>query len=169
MDVKDLIGYSQVVRRLYFDTLAKLPWAEVVASRGLSFDCLRDVFLHLTLVEDRWINYIIPGRFSEWVDPDFDSFTDMESLKNYMQKVHNNTEKYLSTLSTQELYRQIEVPWGDKPYIKLKIEDVLTHMVMEDMVHYGELSAAFWQMNLEAPYRAFWRYQSLKKQNTLKC
>jgi hypothetical protein len=33
-------------------------------------------------------------------------------------------------------------------------------MVMEDMVHYGELSAAFWQMGLEAPYRDFWRYKN---------
>ena len=163
MEIKDLIGYSHVVRGLYFDALEKLPWAEVVAPRGLSFDCLRDVFLHLTLVEDRWISYIIQGRFSEWVDPDFGSFTDMQSLKNYMQRVHGNTEKYLSTLSQQELYRQIEVPWGEKPYAKLKVEDVLTHMVMEDMVHFGELSAALWQMGLEPPYRAFWRYKHLKE------
>jgi hypothetical protein len=37
-------------------------------------------------------------------------------------------------------------------------------MVMEDMVHYGELSAVLWQMNLEAPYLAFLRY--MYKQET---
>jgi hypothetical protein len=26
------------------------------------------------------------------------------------------------------------------------------------MIHYGELSAALWQMGLEAPYIGFWRY-----------
>ena len=36
---------------------------EVVANKGLSFDSMRNVFLHLTLVEDRWISYIIPGQF----------------------------------------------------------------------------------------------------------
>ena len=48
---------------------------------------------------------------------------------------------------------------GKKPFIKLKVEAVLTHMVMEDMVHYGELSAVLWQMGLEAPYKAYWRYK----------
>ena len=84
MQVTDLIRYNHIVRGLYFDAMAKLPWAEVVANRGLSFDSMRDVFLHLTLVEDRWISYIIPGRFKEWVDPDFDAFKDMDSLKKYM-------------------------------------------------------------------------------------
>ena len=61
MSVKALIRYNHVVRRLYFDALAKLPWAEVTANKGLSFDSMRDVFLHLTLVEDRWVSFIIPG------------------------------------------------------------------------------------------------------------
>jgi hypothetical protein len=32
-------------------------------------------------------------------------------------------------------------------------------MVIEDLVHYGELSALLWQMDAEAPYFAFWRYK----------
>ena len=160
MQVTDLIRYNHVVRGLYFDALAKLPWAQVVASRGLSFDSMRDVFLHLTLVEDRWINYIIPGRFKEWVDLDFDAFKDMDALKKYMEHVKDATESYLRELLAEELNRQIVVPWGDKPDTKISVETALTHMVIEDMIHYGELSAALWQMNLEAPYMGFWRYKS---------
>jgi uncharacterized damage-inducible protein DinB len=61
----------------------------------------------------------------------------------------------------EELNRQIVVPWGDKPYTRVSVENVLTHMVLEDMIHYGELSAALWQMGLEAPYMGFWRYKHL--------
>jgi len=81
MQVTDLVRYNHVVRGLYLDAMSKLPWAEVVAPKGLSFDSMRNVFLHLTLVEDRWISYIIPGRFKEWGDLDFDSFNDIDSLK----------------------------------------------------------------------------------------
>jgi uncharacterized damage-inducible protein DinB len=63
MQLKELIDYSHHLHRFYLDAMAKLPWAQVVEPRGLSFDSMRDVFLHLTLVEDRWICYIIPGRF----------------------------------------------------------------------------------------------------------
>jgi uncharacterized damage-inducible protein DinB len=160
MQVSDLIRYNHVVRGLYFDALAKLPWAQVVESRGLSFDSMRNVFLHLTLVEDRWISYIIPGRFKEWVDPDFDAFNDIDSLKKYMLNVKDKTEDYLTTLLASELNKQIAIPWGDKPDTKISVETALTHMVIEDMIHYGELSAALWQMNLEAPYMGFWRYKS---------
>jgi uncharacterized damage-inducible protein DinB len=161
MQVTDLIHYNHVVRGLYLDAVAKLPWAQVVEPRGLSFDSMRDVFLHLTLVEGRWVNYIIPDRFKEWVDPDFDAFKDRDSLKKYIQEVEHKTECYVATLSSEELNRQIVVPWGDKPYTRVSVETVLTHMVVEDMIHYGELSAALWQMGLEAPYMGFWRYKHL--------
>jgi uncharacterized damage-inducible protein DinB len=162
MHAKDLIVYNHAVRGLYFDVLQKLPWSVVVEPKGLSFDSLRNVFLHLTLVEDRWVSYIIPDRFSEWVDPDFEAFKNIDSVSEYMQRVQNNTQLYLAKLSIKELNRQILVPWGDKPYAKLRVEDILTHMVLEDMIHYGELSAALWQMGIEAPYKGFWRFQHQK-------
>ena len=74
MNPSDLIHYNHVVRELYFEALAKLTWQEVVKPRGLSFESARNVFLHLTLVEDRWINYTLIGRFSEWKDPDFEAY-----------------------------------------------------------------------------------------------
>jgi uncharacterized damage-inducible protein DinB len=159
MQVTDLIRYNHTVRELYFDKLFELPWGEVVLGRGLSFDSLRGVFLHLTLVEDRWISYTLQGRFSEWCDPDFDDFKDRESLRRYMQQTRENTEKYLSKLTTAEIERKIVLPWSEKPNVRLDVEACLTHMVLECMIHYGELSAALWQMGLEAPYLGFWRFK----------
>jgi uncharacterized damage-inducible protein DinB len=161
MQVTDLIRYNHILRELYFDAMAKLPWAQIVEPKGLSFDSMRNVFLHLTLVEDRWINYIIPARFNQWVDPDFDSFKNTDSLKKYMQDVKYKTEGYFSKLSLKKTNKQIAIPWGDKPDTKISIETALYHMVMEDMIHYGELSAVLWQMNLEAPYLGFWRYKHI--------
>ncbi len=158
MQVADLIRYNHIIRGLYFEALAKLPWEEVVESRGLSFDSMRNVFLHLTLVEDRWISYIIQQRFSSWVDPDFDTFKDTNALGGYIRKVQGNTQRYLEKLSPQELSRQIDVPWDKTPDTKITVEKGLTHMVLEDMIHYGELSATLWQIGLEAPYWGFWRF-----------
>jgi uncharacterized damage-inducible protein DinB len=62
MQLADSIRYNHAVRSLYFDAMAKLSWANVDESRGLSFDSMRNVFLHLTFVEDRWMSYIIPGH-----------------------------------------------------------------------------------------------------------
>jgi len=157
MQVANLVRYNHIVRRLYLDEMAKLPWSEVVADKGLSFDSMHDVSLHLTLVEDRWVSYIIPGRIRQWVDPDFSSFKDIESLRKYADEVKSRTEAYLNKLSEEELRRLVTVYWGGKP-TDISVEKGLTHMVVEDLIHYGELSAAFWQMGLEAPYWGFWRY-----------
>ena len=105
MQVTDLVHYNHVVRGLYFEAMTKLSWNEVSEDKGLSFDSMRNVFLHLTLVEDWWINYIIPERFEAWGDPNFESFKDMDALKKYIKQTKEKTEAYLAKLSPEELSR----------------------------------------------------------------
>ena len=62
MDVSELVRYNDKVRSLYFEAFSKLDWEEVAKSRDLSFDSMRDVFLHLTVVEDRWDQLHSKGR-----------------------------------------------------------------------------------------------------------
>jgi uncharacterized damage-inducible protein DinB len=172
MDVTELVRYNLAVRQMYFTALEKLPWNEVVAPRGLSFDSARNVFLHLTLVEDRWISYTLQGRLAEWKDPNFENYQTPADLKTYMQTTHENTEKFLQTLQPSNLTHKVTIPWGNTPNTQITFETALTHMVMECMVHYGELSAMFWQLGLEAPYFAFWRYktqQATPKKATVTC
>ncbi len=157
MQVADLIHYNHTVRAAYLEAIAKLPWNQVTANRGLSWVSIRNVFLHLTLVEDRWINYAIPEQIHMWVDPDFNAFTDAQALHRYMTQVHDATERFLKT--EKDFKRKIEVPWGEKPYSHLPLETVLTHMVLEDMIHFGELTAAIWQLGVEPPYKAYWRFK----------
>lgn len=108
-------------------------------------------------------SYIIPGRFKEWVDLDFDYFKDIGTLKMYIERVKDATESFLRELSAEKLNRQIVVPWGDRADTHISLETVLCQIVIEDMLHYGELSAALWQMNLEAPYLGFWRYKRMNQ------
>jgi uncharacterized damage-inducible protein DinB len=165
MNTADLVRYNLAVRELYFGTLAKLPWAEVVKPRGLSFDSIRNVFLHLTLVEDRWISYTLQNRFSLWKDPNFETYQTIVSLKEYMTHVKGNTESFLQNLKAEDWNLKVPNPWINKSDATITIETALCHMVMEDMVHYGELSAVLWQMSLEAPYLAFLRYMYNQETN----
>jgi uncharacterized damage-inducible protein DinB len=72
-----------------------------------------------------------------------------------MQQTKANTEKCLERFLSEELKRQIVIPWGENPDTYISVEKALTHMVLEDMIHYGELSAALWQMELTTPYMVF--------------
>ena len=160
MDTADLVRYNHTVRDLYLKAIQRLPWAEVVKPRGLSFESARNVFLHLTVVEDRWVNYILPNRFCDWKDPDFDGFDGIESLKRYADATKKNTEAFLQSLTPESWSRKVALPWENyEPGSQVTVETAFTHMVMEDMIHYGELSAMMWQMNFEAPYLAYCRYK----------
>ncbi len=106
MQVTDLVRYNHVVRGLYFDAMTKLPWSEGVKPRGASFDSGRNVFLHLTLVEDRWLGYIIPGRF-RGVDLDFEAFKGMDDLKSYMDHVKDAIESYLKDLLAGQRHKSV--------------------------------------------------------------
>jgi uncharacterized damage-inducible protein DinB len=164
MNIAELVGYNHAVRELCLQSLEKLPWEEVVKPRGLSFDSARDVFLHLTFVEDRWINYILPNRFGEWKDPDFEVFQDMNSLRGYASYTKASTEKFLQEMKPKDCNRKVTLPWKNfLPNTAITLETALTHMVMEDMIHYGELFAMLWQMNLEAPYLAFARFKLMQE------
>jgi uncharacterized damage-inducible protein DinB len=160
MDVSELVRYNDKVRSLYYEVLSKLDWEEVDKSRSLSFDSMRDVFLHLTVVEDRWINYTLKGQYSKWNDPVFDYFKDFECLKAYMNRIHEDTNKFLKTLEPAGYLNIVANPWIEGTSIS--IETVLTHMVLECMIHFGELSAVLWQIGQEAPYLAFLRYELTK-------
>jgi len=160
MSIVDLVRYNHAVRGLYLDALSGLSWAKVIEPRGLSFGSMRNVFVHLTVVEDGWLNYVIPDRYDEWVDTDFEAFKDMDSLKKCRQRVEEKTESYLAQLSAGELTKQIPIPWNDFSKTTTSVETILKHVVLEDMIHYGELSACFWQMGEEAPYIAFWEYKT---------
>ncbi len=162
MDVSDLVHYNDGVRSLYYGVLAVLPWKELVESKGLSFDPMRDVFMHQTLVEDRWINYTLVGRFSEWTDLVFQDFTTIDLVKAYMIHVHEKTESFLKTRKSEDYTRAVANPWIQGAVISP--ETGLTHMVLECLVHFGELSAALWQVGKEAPYLAFLRYELSKTQ-----
>jgi uncharacterized damage-inducible protein DinB len=157
MDASELVRYNDKVRSLYFEALSKLDWDEVDKSRGLSFDSMRNVFLHLMVVEDRWINYTLRGEFSKWKDPVFDDFKDFESLKAYMIRIHEKSNKFLETLKPTDYLYYVANPWIKGTSIS--IETGLIHMVLECMVHFGELSAVLWQIGQEAPHLAFVRYE----------
>jgi uncharacterized damage-inducible protein DinB len=162
MDIVELVRYNHAVRRLYLLALSALPWCDVVKPRGASFDSMRNIFLHLIFVEDRWINYILPGRFEEWITPPFDDFVDFDALERYVRRVHRHTNDYLAKLTPEDLRREVVIPWGDTPDTRITVDTVLGQLVVEDLYHYGELTALLWQMDVEVPYLAWWRYVKYK-------
>ena len=158
MDVTELVRFNHAARRTYLQTLGKLPWEEVIKSRGASFDSMRDIFVHLTLVELRMVHYMIPGRLGDWVERPFEQFRDMETIQHLVDEVEDKTEDYLKKLTPDELNREVPMPWRKTPPNKANVESILIQVITEDLYHCGELIALLWQMGAEGTYLPYFQY-----------
>jgi uncharacterized damage-inducible protein DinB len=158
VDSKSLFEYSQALRNRYLEQLAKLPWEEVVKSRGGSFDSLRDILLHTVDAEDRLINYVILGRTENWSSRSPDEFHDMNSISKRAREAESETKAYVTKLSPSELETKVEMPRRGMPSISVRVEDVLVHVALENIHHFGELIALLWQIDVEPPHMGWIGY-----------
>ena len=141
---------------MYLKAISELPWDEVVKDRGASFPSLKDIFVHALGVEDRIINYVIPGKFpgyDEWnkvIDPA--KFSNIDIIKEYEDEVEEKVNAYLENISSHELNRKVEVPRRTSPTYLLRIEDIFVHIGVENIYHMGEMEAIFYQTDKQPPF-----------------
>jgi uncharacterized damage-inducible protein DinB len=158
VESKSLVEYSQSLRNRYLDRLADLSWEEVVRSRGASFDSVRNIFLHTLDAEDRLINYAIPGKTKDWVSRSPDEFQDLDSVRKRVKEVESKTKAYLARISPAELERKVEFSRPGTPSMTVRVDDVLIHLALENVHHFGELIALMWQIDIEPPHMGWVAY-----------
>jgi len=152
VDPRNLLEYSHTLRNRYLELFATLTWEEVVKSRGASFDSLRNILLHTLDAEDRMINYVIPGRTKDWVSRSPDEFHDIDSIKKRAKEVESRTKGYISKMTTADLERKLEYSRPGMPPVQVRVEDILIHVIFENVHHFGELIALLWQIDVEPPH-----------------
>jgi len=158
MDSRNLLEYTQALRNRYLEQVASLPWGEVVESRGASFDCLRDILLHTIDAEDRLVNYVIPGRTQDWVSRNPEEFQDIDSIRKRARDVESKVKAYLANMKPEELERKVELPRKGMPTMSVRVEDILVHVALENIHHFGELIALLWQMDIEPSHMGWINY-----------
>ena len=158
MNPIDLFEYSQALRNRNLEQIAKLPWEEVIKSRGASFDSLKNILLHTIDAEDRLVNYVIPGRTKDWVSRNPEDFRDIDSIKKRLKEVESKTKAYVTRIDSAELERKVEMLRPGTPSILVRVEDVLVAAVLENIHHFGELIALLWQMDIEPPHMGWIGY-----------
>lgn len=155
VDVRALLDYNTKIRRGYFDTLAKLPWEEVVKNREASWHSMRNIFIHTLGATDHWLDLLQNEKRS--LRRDFDDYKSIQDVQTYMDRVERRMGDYLNTLTPERLNTKYVVTndAGDK--VEITAEDVLIHVCEEEVHHRGELIALLWQINVEPPLMG-WKY-----------
>jgi uncharacterized damage-inducible protein DinB len=158
MNIKNLFGYNWYSRRKILKSMAEISWKNVVESCGASFDCMRDIFIHSLQAEQFWIRRLSGKNTEEIFKTPFSKFADINTIQKYADEVEAETNEYLKTLTDDKLQSIFEFKaWDGKPDRK-KIEDILMHVIEEEIHHRGELLCIYWQNDIKPPYTSYVGY-----------
>lgn len=164
MNIKNLFGYNWYSRRKILESMAEIPWEKVVESCGASFDCIRDIFVHCLQSEQFWIR-LLSGKNAEGIfDTPFSKFANINTLQEYADEVEAETNEYLKTLTDEKLQSVFEFKLWEGKTNRNKIEDILMHVVEEQIHHRGELLCIYWQNDIKPPYTSYMGYVDHKDQ-----
>jgi uncharacterized damage-inducible protein DinB len=152
-----LLEYNQELRSVYLDKLSELPWEEVVKDRGASFPSLRDIYLHCIICVDGIVNHILQG-IPSFPRINYDDYESIEKIRQYVDQVESEANKYLSKITPEELSRKIERKRRDGSSNRATVEDYLIHLFQEEIHHIGELIALLWQMGVSPPHMGWLQY-----------
>jgi len=146
MDIKLLFEYNWYCRRKFIDYWKKCPWDKVLEDFGASFGSMHNIFVHSLAAEQGWLNQL---KNLSWPRHNYDvEFMDIGALEKYMEEVEAESREYLMKLTREDLdkiYSSVQVP--------VRIEDVLMHLVEEEIHHRGELLCLMWQNDFEPPIK----------------
>lgn len=104
------------------------------------------------------VNYVIPGRVKDWVSRSPDEFQDIASIRKRVEEVESKTKTYVARITPAELERKVELSRVGMPPVQVRVEDILVHVVFENIHHFGELIALLWQIDVEPPHMGWIAY-----------
>ena len=155
LDIKDLFNYNWYCRRKFLKSMAEIPWETVTENCGASFDSIRDIYVHSLQAEHAWIRRLTAKSTEGIYETPFSKFVSIKDIQDYADKVETETNGYLSSLSDKRLESIFEFEGWDKKTHRYKVEDVLMHIIEEEIHHRGELLCIFWQHDVQPPYTSY--------------
>ena len=148
VDIRDLLAYNDAERRAFFKAFAKLSWDEFIKNREASFNSIRNIFIHTLKATDYWLDFL--QKDNQRSKKKFEEYKTLKEIGTYMQHVENRMNKYVESLSPEDLKKKYKGRRNGKPETKTA-EDILVHVFEEEVHHRGELIALFWQMGIKPP------------------
>jgi len=140
--------------------MAGIPWETVTENCGASFDSIRDIFVHSLQAEHFWIRRLARKSTEGIFETSFSKFVSIKDIQDYADKVETETNYYLNTLTDKKLESIFEFQGRDGKTQRHKVEDILMHLVEEEIHHRGELLCIFWQHDIQPPYTSYTAYKA---------
>ncbi|MEM3671209.1 MAG: DinB family protein [Thermoprotei archaeon] len=154
LDFRTFFDYYKRERAKLFEEISKMSEEDFTRNRELSFNSIKDVLVHTVMVEDNWLHYRAAGLGNE-TSKKFQDFKTLNDVVAYAQEVDKKTELLFSRLKETDLSKVVERTYPDGRKTSYLLGQVLYHVPIEIIHHYGEIFAEFWKINVDAPYYSY--------------
>ena len=161
MDKETIVGfyrYNSRVRKKYLDAMEKLPWEEIVKDRGASFGSIRNVFLHTLDAYRRWFQAVINGipyQRDYYLISTAQNYKSVSDLRAFENEIDSLVMGIVEALHDEDLSRVFVFEGRDKVNRNIVMEEILMHMIEEELQHRGEINCMFWQQDIDPPITAY--------------
>jgi uncharacterized damage-inducible protein DinB len=148
--VRRLVAYNHSVFLRFERSLARRPWKELVADRGIGHLSLKDTLVHILNVEEAWVVAIAQKRW-EIFDQNGRQPNEVGSwkeLRAYRGRVWAEVGAFLSKVTERSLTGRVKAPWMPGRYT---LEDAFFQVTIEQAHHLGEVIAVYWQADRAPP------------------
>lgn len=155
MDVEDLLAlaaYLRDSRARFLATFRDLGWNEFTRDRGASYGSPLAIVLHMLDDEEGWLQYAARGRSivggPDRKPGDYRSFDQVAADD---LRVGDGTRQFLEGLRGTDLAREVEFAETDR-VSRYPLEKIVTHALVDEVAHLGELVCLLWQLDVKPPY-----------------
>ena len=158
VDIKTLFKYNWYARRQFLKSMGEISWETVTESCGASFDSIRDIYLHSLQMEQIWIRRLSGKSIDGTYNTAFPEFQSVKLIQAYTDTVEAEINEFLDTLTDTTLKKVSELKGRDGKINYYSVEDILIHIIEEEIHHRGELICIYWQHDIQPPYTSYMAY-----------
>lgn len=151
------IDWLVETRQGYLDTLFQLTETERLKDRGASYPSIQDIFLHI-LDNSVWWFESVPQNKQETHKEIKGQLRESE-VRSQAGRIADINKELARSLTPERLNESFVVRGtvgdGRSFEMKVNLRTIIWHLVEEELQHRGEMNALFWQLDVEAPTRAW--------------
>jgi uncharacterized damage-inducible protein DinB len=152
LEIQEYFEYLIESRARFLQTFRGIGWAAFSQDRGATWGSMLGIFLHILDDEEGWLQYgAKKGTLAGSPDRKISDYHDFDQLEADNAKVGALSREYLSTLTGEDLDREILLHLSDGVYSR-KISKILTHAAVDEIAHIGEWICLLWQIGVRPPY-----------------
>jgi len=129
---------------------AKIPDDETLraVAPGSGWPALRNCLAHIVLAYDRWVPAIVELKSRPMPDLAPDDFQTWPQIEAQRRRTRAALQSHLEASGDAEL-REQHVVDVDGDSIRYSRGELITHLLLHERGHHGDVTTLFWQLGLE--------------------